>query len=308
MAFDFKALPAQKGRLGVVTGANTGLGYETALYFAQKGMKVVMACRNAEKAKDAMTRITEEVPGAELEFIQLDLSSLDSVRRFAASFRERYDRLDLLINNAGIMWTPYEKSEDGFEGQMAANYFGHFLLTALLLDLMPDSPDSRVVTLSSIAHQQFLKRIRFEDINWEAGYNKYHAYAQTKLACLMFTLELQRRLEAAGRKVLSVAAHPGVSETELGRYMDRWLVLMIRYTVGPFISHEPSRGALPTVVAALGPGVSGGEYFGPQGFREMSGGPGPAEIKPWAADAEAAAQLWAVSEELTGAAYPLQSR
>jgi NAD(P)-dependent dehydrogenase (short-subunit alcohol dehydrogenase family) len=305
MTFDFEALPAQRGRLAVITGANTGLGFETARYFALKGMQVVMACRNEDKAKAAMARITEEVPGAELEFIQLDLSSLDSVRRFAESFREKFDRLDLLINNAGIMWTPYEKTEDGFEAQMAANYFGHFLLTALLLDLMPDRPESRVVTLSSIAHQQFLKRIRFEDINWEEGYNKYHAYAQTKLACLMFALELQRRLAAAGRKVLSVAAHPGVSETELGRYMDKWLVLAIRYTVGPFISHEPSRGALPTVVAALGPGVSGGDYFGPRGFREMSGGPGLAEIKPWAADAEAAAQLWAVSGELTGAVYSL---
>ena len=305
MSFDFDAIPTQSGRLAVVTGANTGLGYETARYFAEKDMKVVMACRNRERAEAAMERILEAVPGAELEFMELDLSSLASVRRFAETFRGKYDQLDLLINNAGIMWTPFERSEDGFEGQMAANYFGHFLLTALLLDLMPDTPEARVVTLSSIAHQQFLKRIRFEDINWESGYNKYHAYAQTKLACLMFALELQRRLDAAGRQLLSVAAHPGVSETELGRSMDRWLVLAIRYTVGPFISHDPVQAALPTVMAALDPGVSGSEYFGPQGFREMSGLPGRAEIKPWAADADAAAQLWAVSEELTGAAYPL---
>ena len=306
MTFDLNSLPAQDGRLAVVTGANTGLGYETAHCFARKGMKVIMACRSAERTKDAMVRITEEVPGADLEFIRLDLASLASVREFASSFRKSHGTLDLLINNAGIMWTPYEQSEDGFEGQMAANYFGHFLLTSLLLDLMPDSPASRVVALSSIAHQQGLKRIRFEDISWGEGYNKFLAYAQSKLACLMFALELQRRLEASGSQVLSVAAHPGVSETELGRSMDPWLTFMIRYTVGPFISHEPDQAVLPTVMAALNPDVAGGEYFGPQGFREMKGRPGRAEIKPWAEDAGAAAELWAVSEKLTGAGFPLE--
>ena len=187
---------------------------------------------------------------------------------------------------------------------MAANYFGHFLLTMLLIDLMPDSPESRVVSLSSIAHRQGLKRIRFEDIHWENGYNKFLAYSQTKLACLMFALELQRRLDAEGSQVLSVAAHPGVSETELGRSIDPWMSFMIRHTVGPFITHDPQQAALPTVMAALDPGVSGGEYFGPQGLGETKGRPGRAQIKPWAEDAEAAEQLWALSEELTGAGFP----
>ena len=305
MTFDFDAIPAQQGRVAIVTGANTGLGYETALRFAQKGMTVIMACRSAERAKEAMAKIAEAVPGAELEFIRLDLASLSSVREFADAFRETHGQLDLLINNAGIMWTPFEQSEDGFEGQMAANYFGHFLLTARLIDLMPDSPESRVVSLSSIAHRQGLKRIRFEDINWQEGYNKYLAYSQTKLACLMFALELQRRLDASGSRILSVAAHPGVSETELGRSIDPWMSFLIRHTVGRLISHDPEQAALPTVMAALDPDVAAGEYFGPQGLGEMKGLPGRAEIKPWAEDADAAAELWALSEELTGTRFPL---
>ena len=156
-----------------MTGANTGLGYETTRDLAQKGMKVVMACRSEDRALPAKARIEADVPGADLEFMGLDLGALSSVRAFASAFRTGHERLDLLINNAGVMWIPYEKSVDGFEGHMAANYFGHFLLTSLLMDEMPDGPASRVVTLSSIAHRQPPKRIRFEDLNWERGYNKY---------------------------------------------------------------------------------------------------------------------------------------
>ena len=308
MAFDIKHLPDQSGRLAVITGANTGLGFENARYFAGAGMKVVMACRSEDRARNAMERIESEIKGADLEFLQVDLSDLTSVRRFADAFRKQHDTLDLLVNNAGIMWTPYEKSVDGFEGQMAANYFGHFLLTSMLLDMIPDAPEARVVSLSSIAHTQRPRRIRFEDIHWNKGYNKLHAYAQTKLACLMFALELQRRLEQAGRKTLSVAAHPGVSETELLRSLKPWQVSLVRTALGPIrglVSHPPRQAAIPQVMAALDPDIAGGAYVGPQGLREMAGQPGRAKIMPWARDADANRRLWEVSSELTGAEWPI---
>jgi NAD(P)-dependent dehydrogenase (short-subunit alcohol dehydrogenase family) len=303
MTFDIDKLPSQEGRLAVITGANTGLGFENAKYFAGAGMKVVMACRSEDRARDAISRIKADIKDADLVFMQIDLSDLSSVRRFADDFSRQYDRLDLLINNAGIMWTPYEQSVDGFEGQMAANYFGHYLLTSLLLDYIPNEPEARIVSLSSIAHTQ-IKRIRFHDIHWEKKYNKFGAYAQTKLACLMFAIELQRRLEQAGWKTLSVAAHPGISDTELVRTLKPWQISLIRHTIGPFFTHPPAEGAIPQVMAALDPEVRGGEYLGPQGFREFSGPSGEAKIKPWAQDPDANKQLWEVSAKLTGAAWP----
>ena len=302
MSLDFDALPDQSGRLAIITGANTGLGFENARYFAMAGMKVIMACRSEDRALDAMARIQAEQPDADLEFMQVDVSDLSSVRRFAKTFSASYDQIDLLVNNAGIMFTPYEQSVDGFEGQMATNYFGHFLLTSLLLDLIPDSPDARIVSLSSIAHTQ-IKGIRFEDIHWEEKYDKFSAYAQTKLACLMFAIELQNRLEDAGYTTLSVAAHPGLSITELGRHMPKWQELIMRYTIGPLFSHPPIDGAKPQVMAALDEDASGGDYFGPQGIGEFSGPPGIAKIKPWALKADENRRLWEVSTELTGAEW-----
>ena len=304
MTFNIAKLPSQAGRTAVITGANTGLGYENARYFAGTGMKVIMACRSESRARDAMARLKADVEGADLEFFPLDLSDLGSVRQFAEAFKAEHTKLDLLVNNAGIMWTPYEQSVDGFEGQMAANYFGHFLLTSLLIDLLPDDPAARVVSLSSIAHTQGLKRINFEDIHWEKRYQKHLAYAQTKLACLMFAIELQRRLTQAGRKTLSVAAHPGVSQTELARTIEPWKLALMRYTIGPLISHAPPKAALPQVMAALDPGVHGAEYFGPKGIMELSGRPGRGKIMPWAKDPENTRKLWEVSEQLTGARWP----
>ncbi len=305
MTFRFEDIPRRDGAVAIVTGANTGLGFETARYFALKGFRVAMACRSRERGLAAKAKLASEVEGELLEVMDLDLSELASVRKFADAFRERHESLDLLVNNAGIMWTPYARSADGFEGQMAANYWGHFLLTSLLLDRMPDRPESRVVVLSSIAHGQGPKRIRFEDVHWEQGYNKFYAYAQTNLARLLFMRELSARLEAAGRRVRAVAAHPGMSETELVRTLKPWQVSLIRYTIGPFLSHPPREAALSTVMAALGDDVRSGEYFGPQGVREMSGPPGRAKQQACAQDAEAAARLWALSEELTGARFDL---
>ncbi|MEM7285669.1 MAG: oxidoreductase [Actinomycetota bacterium] len=304
MTYDISDLPRQDGRVALITGANTGLGYHNALDLAAKGASVVLACRNEERARAAMQRITAEVPDASLEFLQLDLSSLDHVRAAVDSFRASHDTLDLLINNAGIMMTPYEQTVDGFEGQMAANYWGHFLLTMSLIDLLPDTSDSRVVTLSSLAHMQGAKKIRFDDIHWEKSYSRTGAYRQTKLACLMFALELHRRLEGAGKAIVSAAAHPGVSETELGRSLPKPLVLFTRYTVGPFISHDPDQASLPTLLAAITPDVAGGDYFGPQGMGEMKGDPGPAKIHACARDEAAAERLWDLSVELTGADLP----
>lgn len=305
MNYSIDSLPSRPDSLAIVTGANTGLGYETTRYLCQKGVKVVMACRNESKAMAAKQQLEEELPDARLDFLPLDLSSLESVRQFADAFRSKYDRLDLLINNAGIMWTPYELSVDGFESQMAANHFGHFLLTSLLLDMMPDTPESRVVHLSSLAHAHGLKRIRFEDIHWQQGYHKHNAYAQTKLACMMFGLELDRRLKKANKSLLSVIAHPGASMTELVRNLPTPLVTITNYTIGPLLTHTPDQGALPTVVAALADRITGGSYWGPQGFQEMKGKPGPAKIHPCAEDKEQAARLWELSEELTGAKFPI---
>ncbi|MBT8208449.1 MAG: SDR family NAD(P)-dependent oxidoreductase [Acidimicrobiales bacterium] len=307
MSYDIGQLPRQDGRIVMVTGSNTGLGFHNAHDLAAKGAKVVMACRTESRATDAMRRITELVPDADLEFLALDLSSLDAVRSAAATFRDRHDTLDVLVNNAGIMMTPYEKTVDGFEGQMAANYWGHFLLTMSLIDLMPDAPESRVVSLSSLAHAQGTKKIRFDDIHWEQKYSRSGAYQQTKLACLLFALELDRRLRAAGKEIVSVASHPGVSPTELGRAMPKLLTEVVRYTVGPFVSHDPDVASLPSLVAAIDPEVSGGEYYGPQGLNEMKGDPGPARIHPCAHDVHAARQLWDLSVELTGADLPFDS-
>ena len=251
MAFSLDPLPDQSGRTVVITGANAGLGFHNAKDLAKAGATVVMACRSAERADAARARILDLTPDADVRIELVDMSSLASVRSFAEAFRAEHDTLDVLINNAGIMGTPYRLTEDGFEGQMAANYWGHFLLTSLLFDLLPDDPASRVVTLSSIAHIN--GRIRWDDLNWEADYDPRRAYAQTKLACLMFALELDRRLRDDGRSVRSVASHPGVSLTELAKTIPSWQIGLLKYTVGPFVTHPPDKASLPTLVAALDP-------------------------------------------------------
>lgn len=293
-------IPSQQGRVAIVTGANAGLGYETALELARKDMKVVLACRNPEKAEAARGKLLEAAPGAELDMRPLDLGSLADVRRFAADFRNRYASLDILVNNAGLMVPPYSLTEDGFESQFGVNYLGHYLLTSLLLDLMPDTPDSRIVTLSSIAHR--FGRINFDDLQWEKKYSKWPAYGQSKLACLMFAVELQRWLENNGSKVLSVAAHPGSSRTELQRNLG--ILNDLFHTIKPpVLSQSAAKGALPTLLAALGPNVKGGEYYGPGGFLEFTGEPEHARKSKTLSDTRTAARLWEVSGQLTGARY-----
>lgn len=293
-------LPDQHGRTAIVTGANTGLGYQTTRMLAAKGAKVIMACRNMGKANAAMAELKAQQPDAQLEVMEIDLSSLASVRAFAKTFLATHSSLDLLINNAGVMMPPFSLTEDGFELQMEANFFGHFLLTGLLLDTLNSTANSRIVTLSSIVHRN--GKINFDDLQSEQKYSASEAYAQSKLACLMFTLELQRRLEKAGHSCISVASHPGISTTELGRHMPKLMYTLLRYTIAPILTHIPEKGAQPTVLAALGP-AKGGDYFGPTGFREFKGKPGPAKSEPHAHDEAVAAKLWKTSQELVGYSY-----
>jgi len=297
MAFNLNNIPSQKGKTAIVTGANAGLGFETTIGLAKKRIKVIMACRNMDKAENAKNDILERVPDADLEIMTLDLASLDSVRSFTQSFKEKYDTLDLLINNAGVMIPPYSTTEEGYELQIGVNHLGHFLLTALFIDLMPDTSDSRIVSLSSIAHKR--GSIHFDDLHWKESYSKQGAYSQSKLACLLFADELDRRLRESGKKKLSVCAHPGVSPTELTRYIPSILDTIFQKVLAPFFTHPPEEGARPTLQATLDPTVSGGDYYGPQGFMDMTGKPGLAERADVAKNQDVAQRLWEVSEELT---------
>jgi len=298
--FSIDNIPSQKGRIAIVTGANTGIGFEAALALAKKDMKVIMACRSMDKAEKAKQDILKKVTGGDLEIMVIDLSSLSSVRDFVNIFLAKYNYLDLLINNAGIMIPPYSKTEDGFESQMGANYFGHFLLTGLLLDTITKTADSRIVSLGSNAHKK--GNINFDDLNWEKKYSAMDGYRQSKLACLMYAYELQRRLEKAGLKTLSVAAHPGVTITDIVRHIPKCLT----YTLLPLFSvftHSPEKGALSILYAALGTDVQGGDYIGPQGRSERSGKPGKSKSTPLSHNTDIAKQLWDVSEKMTGMQY-----
>jgi NAD(P)-dependent dehydrogenase (short-subunit alcohol dehydrogenase family) len=294
-------IPDQTGRIAVITGANTGLGFETATALAARGAHVVMAVRNLEKGKQAAARITKATPGAEVELQELDLSSLESVRSAAAELRSAHDRIDLLINNAGVMYTPKSTTKDGFEMQFGTNHLGHFALTGLLLDRLLPVEGSRVVTVSSLGHR-IRAAIHFDDLQWERSYSRVGAYGQAKLANLLFTYELQRRL-AAGNTTVAVAAHPGGSKTELTRNMPR-LVAMATRLVEPLFQ-DADLGALPQLRAATDPGVQGGQYFGPDGFQETRGYPKVVASSAQSHDVALQRRLWAVSEELTGVVYPV---
>ena len=290
-------IPDQHGRTAVITGANSGIGLEAARYLAARGARVVLACRDEGKARAVAARIAGEVPGAEADTVVLDLSSLESVRAAAAETRSRYPRLDLLVNNAGVMMPPLSRTKDGFELQFGTNHLGHFALTGLVLPSLLAAPGSRVVTVSSNGHK--VGRIHFDDLQWEHRYRRMGAYAQSKLANLLFTYELQRRLSAAGDKTIAVAAHPGTSDTALVRYMPAWMQLGSR--LAP--SQGAQMGSLPTVRAATDPAAAGGDYYGPAGLGEFTGPPKRVGSSARSRDEAAARRLWAVSEELTGVTF-----
>jgi NAD(P)-dependent dehydrogenase (short-subunit alcohol dehydrogenase family) len=295
MAWREADIPDQSGRTAVVTGANSGIGFETARALAAKGARVILACRSEEKGRDAERRLRGAVPGADARFEPLDLGSLASVHAFAEKLRAGEPRLDLLVNNAGVMMPPYARTEDGFETQLGTNHLGHFALTGLLLEPLRRTPKARVVSVSSLAH--FWGGIAFDDLQSERSYNPTRAYGQSKLANLLFTRELARRLEAARIDALAAAAHPGSTRTELQRHSG------LMHAIVAVFSQPPAQGALPTLYAATAPGVRGGDYFGPSGFAGCIGPPGRARTSPRAKDAATARRLWDVSEQLTGVHY-----
>ena len=294
-------LPSQEGRTIIITGANTGLGYETTLTLAKKGGRVIMACRDLSKANAAKSSIEKQIPEADLEVLEIDLSSLVSVRKFAKEFHKKHDQLAILINNAGVMMTPYTETDEGFELQFVTNYLGHFLLTGLLLPILLKTPQSRIVSLSSLIHKN--GKIKFNDLQSKKKYSPQVAYSQSKLACLLFAFELQRRLEKAGVSgTISTAAHPGVAETELSRHLPKLLNSILQYTIGPLISQSAAEGAKPTILASISE-AKGGDYFGPTGFMEMKGKAGKASSSNLANDEALAKRLWEVSEQLVDLQY-----
>lgn len=298
-------IPNLTGKVALVTGANSGLGFETSLALAAKGAHVVMACRNVEKGTLAAREIRRQAPTASVEVLPLDLASLASIRQFAADFKQQHRALHLLINNAGVMATPYRRTADGFELQFGTNHLGHFALTGQLLDVLLHTPKARVVTVSSGAHA--FGKIDFANLNGERSYNPWSAYGQSKLANLLFAYELQRRLAAAGSDVISVAAHPGYAATNLqaaGPAM-RGSQTQIKLfgLLNRLLAQSASMGALPTLYAACAPDVQGGDYIGPNGLGGSRGYPTKVRSSRDSYDAELAARLWLASEDMTGVTY-----
>ncbi len=314
MTMDWTAadIPSQAGRRALITGANSGIGYMAALKLARKDAKVLLASRDQRRGEAARARILSDSPGAQVELVVLDLASLDSVRDVAARELDKGLAIDLLINNAGVMTPPQRKeTKDGFELQFGTNVLGHFALTGLLMPALERATDRkdqspRVVTVASIAHKK--GRIDFDDLQAKKQYGPMKSYQQSKLANVMFALEFHRRLQAKGSRVMSVAAHPGVAETNLflaGEYPP--MELAVRRVVGGLIGgllNTDAEGALPTLYAATAPEAVGGGYYGPQGFQEMRGGDvGAAKISPQAKDEAVAKRLWESCETLTGVRF-----
>ena len=285
-------IPDQTGKIAIVTGANSGLGFEVAKVLARKGAHVIMGCRNIEKAEEAHNQIISEEGNVSLEIIQLDLSDLASIREFAKKFSEKHQHLDILCNNAGIMMTPYQKTVDGFELQLGTNHFGHFALTGLLIDKLMNTENSRIVTMSSFGHKR--GKMDFDDLNWEESYKRIGAYGRSKLANLLFAYELQRRLEAKGSKTISLASHPGWTRTNLQRNV------AIFRALNNVFSQKPEMGALPMLYAATAPEAEGGDYFGPDGRLGWKGYPKKVESSEDSHNMEDAKKLWKISEKLTG--------
>ena len=296
-------MPDLTGKVIVVTGANSGIGFEAAKEFARRGAQTIMACRSMDKAQAALDQIQAEIPNAPAEIMQLDLASQKSVRQFADAFKAKYDRLDVLANNAGIMMVPYGVTEDGFERQFGTNHLGHFALTGLLIDLLIKTPGARVVNVSSNAHRSGV--MNFDNLMYENGdgYSPMGAYGRSKLANLLFTKELQRRFDAQDVNALALSAHPGISTTNLAAHMtNRWYIKILMPLFG-WMMQSAAMGALPTIRAAVDTAVTGGDYFGPKGSGERSGYPVVVQANDAAHNSADAQKLWQISEELTGVRY-----
>jgi NAD(P)-dependent dehydrogenase (short-subunit alcohol dehydrogenase family) len=300
-------MPTQTGRTAIITGANSGIGLETAAALAAAGARVIMACRSPERAADALAQLRSRAPGAEIMPMPLDLSSLASVRAFAEGYRERHTRLDLLINNAGILGVPFARTVDGFESQMGTNHLGHFALTGLLIDPLLATPGARVITVGSMGHWR-AKPLDLDDLHCaRRPYDPFSAYCQSKLANLLFMTELGRRLQTRGADLISAGGHPGgaatsIKKTEPGSFAEWRMRLMTPIALRWFIN-TAEVGALSTLYAATMPGVRNNDYYGPDRVFGMKGYPAPAKRSKAAQDADAARRLWRVSTEQTGVAY-----
>jgi NAD(P)-dependent dehydrogenase (short-subunit alcohol dehydrogenase family) len=297
-------IPPLRGKTSVITGATGGLGYETALALAGAGAEVVLTGRDAVKGRNALQRIQAEIPNANVSYETLDLANLASVADFAKRFAATHASLDLLVNNAGVMALPQRQTTaDGFEMQFGTNYLGHYALTAHLLPLLRRGNQPRVVNLSSLVHRW--GAIDFDDLQASRSYSPQKAYSQSKLAMLMFALELQRRSDASGWGLMSNAAHPGYARTDLiaNGPGTSGLLWQINRLLRPFVSQSAAEGALPTLFAATSPQATPAGYYGPNGFYELKGPPAPAKIMPQAKDTAAAARLWDISAALTGVSF-----
>jgi NAD(P)-dependent dehydrogenase (short-subunit alcohol dehydrogenase family) len=297
---------SQAGKTALVTGANSGIGYQAALELARHGAHVLLACRNAAKGEAALARLQREAPGASAEVVELDMASLASIRAFAAAFAARGVGLDLLINNAGVMALPNrELTPDGFERQFGTNHLGHFALTGLLIPQLLATAAPRVVTVASLAHRD--GKIEFDNLQSERHYKPWGAYGASKLANILFAKELDRRAKAKGSALISVAVHPGVSITNIfaNGPGEKGLKATMVKLLAPVLMQKDDAGALPTLYAATSPAVRGGEYVGPDGFMELKGAPVVAQPRPQALDTAVGERLWKVSEELTGVQYPV---
>lgn len=294
-------LPDLTGKVAIVTGANSGIGFEAARELARKGAATVLACRSVERGQRALDALRAALPAADAVLMELDLASLDSIGRFAGAFRERHERLDILANNAGIMAVPYARTADGFESQMGVNHLGHFALTGQLIDLIAATPGARVVNVSSLAHRNV--SMDFGNLLYEnGGYSPMRAYGRSKLANLLFTHELQRRFDAAGVDTLALGAHPGFSETGLAVHLRRGWQAPVMLLIA-LLSQSAARGALPTLRAAADADARGGQFYGPRGFMGIRGLPVAVEPNAAARDEAVARRLWDASERLTGVGY-----
>jgi NAD(P)-dependent dehydrogenase (short-subunit alcohol dehydrogenase family) len=295
-------IPDLTGKVIIVTGGNSGLGYESVKAFAEKGADVILTSRSVEKGEAAKKAIGK-VKG-NIIVLPLDLMDFSSIRSFTEKFQQKYKRLDVLLNNAGIMTTPYFLTKDGLEAQMGTNHFGHFALTGLLFGLIKNTPKSRIVNVSSMAHKQ--GKMDFSNLLFEngKGYSPIKSYGRSKLANLLFTYELQRKMEASGIKSIAVAAHPGVSSTNLFQYLEEKMIFKIfKPLMSPFIQ-EQAMGALPQIRASVDENVKGGDYYGPDGFNEMKGFPVLVKSNAASHNLEDAKKLWEVSEKITGISFP----
>ena len=296
MNWDIKMMEDQTGKVVIITGSNTGIGYHMAHGLDSKGASVVMACRNLKKASDSRNKILKDFPKANIKIYQLDLADLDNIKYFAKKFINENDRLDVLINNAGVMIPPYSKTKNNFELQFGTNHLGHFALTGLLLPLLEKNDNGRIITVSSIAHNPGI--IDFDDLNSERKkYSKWGSYSQSKISNLCFAIELDRRLKAGGFSTISLASHPGYSNTELQRYSILWRFLNV------FFAMSAKKGSEATLFAATNQKATEYIYWGPTGIIEMRGRTGKAKINKKAQNKETAKRLWSISEKMTGVKF-----